>query len=135
MTITIERTPVTFSFTAKGNSEQVMAAFNIFLQIDDLALQLNRQTDALAKAVDSLTSTTTQRGISSMASPAMTKLTEAVARDKTVKDGAVTLLQSLAQQIRDNVEDPEALNKLADDIDASTTALGDAVVANTPAAP
>jgi len=64
----------------------------------------------------------------------LTRLTAAVERDKTVNESAVTLLTQLSQMIRDNANDPAALNALADQLDAQQQALADAVVANTPAA-
>jgi ABC-type transporter Mla subunit MlaD len=64
---------------------------------------------------------------------AVTDLTNAVNAQSTVVDSAVTLLQSLAQQIRDNVDNSDALNALADEIEANTSELADAVSANTPA--
>lgn len=48
---------------------------------------------------------------------------------------AVALLGNLSQQIRDAGNDPAAIQALADQLDANTQALAQAVVANTPAAP
>lgn len=63
------------------------------------------------------------------------RLTASVAALTTAEQSAVALLNQLSQLIRDNAEDPTALNKLADDIDADTAALAAAVTANTPSAP
>lgn len=68
-------------------------------------------------------------------SDALNRLTAEVAEQKTVIDSAVTLLGSLAQQIRDNVGDEDALNSLADSLDTQTNQLAAAVSANTPAQP
>lgn len=57
-----------------------------------------------------------------------------VERNTTVSQSAVTLIGGLAQQIRDLADDPEQLRALADQLEASTTPLADAVAANTPAA-
>jgi chromosome segregation ATPase len=57
-----------------------------------------------------------------------------VARNTTVAESAVTLIKGLAQQIRDNADDPAALAALADELDATDTNLGNAVTENTPAA-
>ena len=62
------------------------------------------------------------------------RLTASVAAEDTVIDSAVALINGLAQQIRDHANDPAALNALADDIDAKSAALSEAVTANTPAA-
>ncbi len=68
-------------------------------------------------------------------SAALDKITSEVADTKSVIASAVTLINGLAQQIRDLSTDPVALNALADDLDASSKSLADAVAANTPAAP
>lgn len=47
-------------------------------------------------------------------------------------DSAVALLGKLADLIRNNANDPARLNKIADDIEAKSKALADAVVANDP---
>lgn len=65
--------------------------------------------------------------------PAMEKLNSSVARATSVADGAVAFIEGLAQQIRDNVGDPAALGKLADDIDANSDKLAASISANTPA--
>jgi hypothetical protein len=65
----------------------------------------------------------------------LTRLTAAVERDNTVNQSAVTLLNHLAQLLRDSADDPVAINALADQLDAQQQALADAVVANTPVQP
>lgn len=54
---------------------------------------------------------------------------------KTVEASAVALLGSLAQLIRDSVNDPARLTKLANDLDATKVDLAAAVAANTPTPP
>lgn len=60
------------------------------------------------------------------------KLTTEVAETKTVAASAVTLIEGLAQQIRDLKDDPIALEALAAELDSTTNALAAAVAANTP---
>ena len=60
------------------------------------------------------------------------KLTTEVAETKTVAASAVTLIEGLAQQIRDLKDDPIALEALAAELDSTTNALAAAVSANTP---
>ena len=60
------------------------------------------------------------------------KLTTEVSETKTVVASAVTLIEGLAQQIRDLKDDPVALEALATELDATTNALAAAVAANTP---
>lgn len=62
------------------------------------------------------------------------RLTASVAALTTVEQSAVTLLGQLSQLIRDNAQDPAALNALADSIDDDKNDLAAAVSANTPAA-
>lgn len=57
------------------------------------------------------------------------RLTTEVAETKAGVASAITLIQGLAQQIRDNANDPAALKALADDLDASQTDLANAVTA------
>lgn len=62
-------------------------------------------------------------------------ITEEVAQNGDAIGSAVALLGNLSQQIRDLSTDPAALQALADQLDANTQQLAEAVVANTPAAP
>lgn len=57
-----------------------------------------------------------------------------VADVKTVQQSAIVLLNGLAQALKDAGTDPAKLAAIIADLDASKTALADAVVANTPAA-
>ena len=68
-------------------------------------------------------------------SEALDRLTASVAQATTVAESAVTLIGTIAAEIRDNVDDSDALNDLADKLDAETADLAAAVSANTPAAP
>lgn len=65
----------------------------------------------------------------------LTALTAEVARNTTVDQSAITLLQGLAAQIESLKTDPAALQSLADSLRGSSDALAAAVAANTPAAP
>jgi ABC-type transporter Mla subunit MlaD len=75
----------------------------------------------------------TTQGAATMAS--LDELTAAVAAQTTVVDSAVTLLGQLAQMVRDAGTDPAALAALADQIEAQSAELADAVTANTPETP
>lgn len=72
-------------------------------------------------------------------SAALDKLTAQVAANTNAEQGAIALIQGLAQEIKDllasNPDDTVALNTLADQLATSAGALGAAVVANTPAGP
>ena len=61
------------------------------------------------------------------------RLSAEVAENTSVVASAKAMIAGLAQQIRDSKDDPAALGKLADQLDASSTDLASAVAANTPA--
>lgn len=65
----------------------------------------------------------------------LTNLEAAVARDKTVNESAITLLNGLSQALKDAKDDPAAIQAIIDQLDSQQQALADAVAANTPAAP
>lgn len=65
-------------------------------------------------------------------SEALDRLESEVLETTDVVDSAITLIQGLAQQIRDAVDDPEKLNALADALDAKQTELAQAITDNTP---
>jgi hypothetical protein len=58
-----------------------------------------------------------------------------VQESKTVTEGAAALIQSLADRILENKDDPAALEQLAQDLDAQSQQLAAAVQANTPVQP
>jgi len=62
-------------------------------------------------------------------------LTASVARQETAEASAIALLNGLAAQIRSMAGDPAAIQALADQIDADTAKLAEAVVTDTPPAP
>lgn len=59
------------------------------------------------------------------------RLTTEVAETRTVIDSAVVTLENLSAFIREHADDPAALNKFADDLDAGQSALA-AAIANVP---
>lgn len=65
----------------------------------------------------------------------LTALTADVSANTDATASAVTLLNSIAQQLRDAATDPAAIQALATSIETNTQSLADAVTANTPAAP
>ena len=70
-----------------------------------------------------------------MAQQDIDRLKTAVERNATVTGSAVTLIQGLAQQIRDAVDDPAELQALASSIETQAQGLADAITANTPTPP
>ena len=62
-------------------------------------------------------------------------LQTAVAADTAVTTSAVVLLRQLSDMLKENADDPEAINALADELKANVAELSDAVVANTPQEP
>ena len=65
----------------------------------------------------------------------LTKLTKEVEEQGDVVESAATLIEGLAEQIRDAAGDEEKLEKLAADLDKQQTRLAEAVAANTPFSP
>ena len=63
---------------------------------------------------------------------ALDKLTAQVAASNSAVDSAITLINTLADEIRNNVDDSDALNALADSLNQKSGELANAVVANTP---
>jgi hypothetical protein len=67
-------------------------------------------------------------------SAALDRLTASVQAEDTVIDSVLVLLAQLADEVRNlPADDSDALNALADDIDAKAQAIASAVTANTPA--
>lgn len=58
-----------------------------------------------------------------------------VTRQTTVNQSAITLLASIAQQLKDAGTDPVKLQAIQDQLTANDDAIAAAVTANTPAAP
>lgn len=59
------------------------------------------------------------------------QLTADVQADKDAVNSAITLINGLAQQIKDAGTDPAALKALTDQLEANTSSLAAAVTANT----
>jgi len=62
-------------------------------------------------------------------------LTAAVTQNTSVDQSAITLLQGLSARLAEIANDPAAITALSDELAASSTALAQAVLDNTPAAP
>lgn len=65
-------------------------------------------------------------------SASLDRLTAEVAETNAVIDSAITLINGLAQAIRDAATDPAALEALATELDTKANELAGAVAANTP---
>lgn len=64
----------------------------------------------------------------------LTRLQEEVAENTTVTQSAITLLTDLSAKIRENIGNDAALNDLANELDANSKNLAQAVADNTIAA-
>lgn len=87
----------------------------------------------IERKLDQILSALTKQEVKIMAT--LDQLTTDVAADTDAVNSAVTLINGLAQQIKDAGTDPVALKALTDKLEANTSALAAAVTANTPAAP
>jgi uncharacterized protein YoxC len=97
---------------------------------------IERKLDEVLMMLDALTIETrkqTRQGNKLMAD--LTRITSEVAENGTVIGSAVTLIEQIAEALRNAGTDQAALDQLAADLDAQASALADAVVRNTPAAP
>lgn len=67
----------------------------------------------------------------------MQDLRDAVARNTSVDDSVIAMLQGISQQLKDAqaLNDPQAIQDVITQLDANTQKMTDAVTANTPAAP
>lgn len=100
--------------------------------IPELTQQLNRMEQKLDLIAAALAGVAAQTGV---IVTDLSAITNEVQENGDAVASAVSLLGSLSQQIRDLSTDPAALQALADQLDANTQSLAEAVVANTPAAP
>jgi len=71
----------------------------------------------------------------SIMNTALQNLQNEVGNNTDLQQSAISLIQGLAQQIKDNADDPVAIKALADQIHSNSAALAAAIAANTPAAP
>ncbi len=86
---------------------------------------------ALVRAIDRLTAEIAELRIEvAHMSVELTRLTQEVAETQGAVQSAIALLEGLSQFIRDHVDDPAALNQLADNLDAQQAAIAAAVAAN-----
>jgi hypothetical protein len=65
----------------------------------------------------------------------LSRIESEVAENTDATQSAVSLLDTLAEEIRNNTNDPAALNALADALSGNSDRLAAAVTRNTPAAP
>lgn len=103
-----------------------MSFLDIFKSCDE-----PRDTIALLKSIDRK-QTLILKELHRMALD-LTALTAEVAELETVEASAVALIVKLAEEIKANSDNPAEVSALADRLHAASTALGDAVAANTPA--
>jgi hypothetical protein len=89
--------------------------------------------DGAAETLVTLVTALLNKGTLIMAD--LTRLTQEVAENTTVIESAVTLIEGLAQQIRDNIADQAKLEELADQLDSEANALAAKIAENTPAPP
>ena len=68
-------------------------------------------------------------------SAAFDRLVVSVAAVNSKADSLITLVQGLAQLLRDNATDPAAVTALADQLDAQTAEIQAAIDANVPPTP
>ena len=90
-------------------------------RIAELRREMHVEFNALKERIDTIMST-------------LKDVQDAVTAEDTVVDSAIALLQGLAAQVAALQPNQAAIDALAADINAKTSALANAVAANTPAA-
>jgi hypothetical protein len=97
-----------------------------------MCIRLLRSIDRKLGQVIGLLQTIIQK--ETVMSQATDNLTAAVQRETNVVSSVTTLISGLAAQIKETSTDPQ-VQQLADQINANSETLAQAVTANTPAAP
>ena len=100
--------------------------------IDDTQKQIQALRRQLADAKDEILAAIKKNRTEETVD--LTQILAKVTAQTTVIEGAKTLLGQLSDLIKNNANNPTALQQIADAIDANTTELSGAIVANTPAA-
>lgn len=118
-----------FGFMRIKYLQQLLQEFNFLLAVNNSRLaRIEESQQELLRA------SREEKRRDEMAQKDIDRLKASVARNTEVVQSAVALVQGLAQQIRDAQDDPEELNRIADEMEANATQLADAVAANTPSA-
>ena len=67
-----------------------------------------------------------------MVSQQLADLQREVAETRSITQSAITLLEGLSAQIRENADDADAMRQLADELDQNQQTLAASIAANTP---
>lgn len=103
------------------------------LEIQAIHIHVHQRLDSEARVMlASILNAVQQLGV--LMSAELDALKTKVENNGGVIGSAIALLNGLAQQIRDNAQDPTALHALADSLDAQDASLANAIQANTPGA-
>jgi hypothetical protein len=95
-------------------------------------LRIERKLDEVLVRLNALKVTQHRQGRKLMAD--LSRITANVAANGTVIGSAVTLIEQIAEALRNAGSDQGAIDALANDLEAQATALSEAIVRNTPAA-
>lgn len=96
-------------------------------------LRIERKLDEVLIRLNALKTTQHRQGNKLMAD--LSRITANVASNGSVIGSAITLINQLAEELRNIDTDQGAIDALAADLEAQAAALAAAVAANTPAAP
>lgn len=128
------RAVATFAFVTE---DRILAAFDrLAAQMDDIASRLarmERRQVALERAINANTVNDIITREAFMAD--FTALHAEVEANSDAVDSAVALLNDLSSRLIDAADDPAEIAAIANELASQSTALAEAVVANTPAAP
>ncbi len=96
-------------------------------------LRIERKLDEVLMRLNALKTTQRRQGKKLMAD--LSRITANVAANGTVIGSAVTLIEQIAEALRNAGSDQGAIDALANDLEAQAALLAEAVLRNTPAAP
>jgi hypothetical protein len=94
--------------------------------------RIERKLDEIMRGINALKRQQNRHGVKIMAD--LSRITASVAANGTVIGSAVTLIEQIAEALRNVSSDQGAIDALASDLETQAAALSAAIVQNTPAA-
>lgn len=99
-------------------------------EIEDLLLKIARDIDEMRQDIKEFVESWQER--EDLEDMDLSAIQSAVERNTSVTQSVVVFVQQIAQQLKQNAGDANAVRALADQLNNNTQAIADAVTANTP---
>lgn len=99
-------------------------------EIEDLLLKIARDIDEMRQDIREFVESWQER--EDLEDMDLSAIQSAVERNTSVTQSVVVFVQQIAQQLKQNAGDANAVRALADQLNNNTQAIADAVTANTP---